>query len=225
MDEVVLPLCTTSCLYQLCPYLAHETLSIVTHVLVISWLDYCNTFYMGLFLKIIWKLQLVQNVAANTVLGAPRVVHTTPLLHELPWLPICFWILFKYLLLPLNPIWNVSRYLRNCLTQMGLACPHLCQWKRSACYRPCVLWNSSWQVKYFLLWANPVEHSNTRGENCAEHFTIRTKIFVNVFYFELYIIKHISVWAETGLIHSKSNSFESILIKSIWIWILKHPIT
>ena len=43
-----------------------------THALVISWLDYCNTLYMGLPLKSVQKLQWIQNATA-----------TTPLLQQL----------------------------------------------------------------------------------------------------------------------------------------------
>lgn len=47
----------------LCPYLDPE---VVTDVLVIFWLDYCNMPYKGLPLESIWKLQLV---------GASRAVY------------------------------------------------------------------------------------------------------------------------------------------------------
>lgn len=47
----------------------------------ISCLDYCNAWYMGLSLKRIQKLQLVQNVAAWVVKGVGYLTHVT--LHEL----------------------------------------------------------------------------------------------------------------------------------------------
>lgn len=45
---------------QLCPYLDREALFRVTHTLVTSRLDFYNMVYMGLPLKTIQKLQLVQ---------------------------------------------------------------------------------------------------------------------------------------------------------------------
>lgn len=50
--------------HQLRPFLDRDALRTVTHALVISRIDYCNAFYMGLPLKSIRKLQLVQNAAA-----------------------------------------------------------------------------------------------------------------------------------------------------------------
>lgn len=94
---------------------------------IISWLDYCNMLYMGLLLKIIWKLQLVQNVAANRVLGALGWHIKNHCCMSCIGYQFASGSSSRYWLLSLNPIWNVSMCLRNCLTQMGLACPHLCQ--------------------------------------------------------------------------------------------------
>lgn len=52
---------------QLHPFLNREALLTITHVT--SYLDYCNVLYLGLPLKSIWKLQLVQNAAAQVVNG------------------------------------------------------------------------------------------------------------------------------------------------------------
>lgn len=43
-----------------------------THALVIFHMAYCNVLYMELLLKSIWKLQLVENVVTQVVLGASR---------------------------------------------------------------------------------------------------------------------------------------------------------
>nr|GFC43941.1 hypothetical protein [Tanacetum cinerariifolium] len=58
---------------QLRPYLDRADLATVTHALVTSRLDYCNALYVGLPLKTVRKLQLVQNAAARVVAGASRV--------------------------------------------------------------------------------------------------------------------------------------------------------
>nr|GFC52549.1 hypothetical protein [Tanacetum cinerariifolium] len=52
---------------QLRPYLDRADLATVTHALVTSRLDYCNALYVGLPLKTVRKLQLVQNAAARVV--------------------------------------------------------------------------------------------------------------------------------------------------------------
>lgn len=57
----------------LCPFLDWETQFTVIHDLVTSHLDDYNVLYVGLPLKSIEKLQLVQNVAACTILGSQFV--------------------------------------------------------------------------------------------------------------------------------------------------------
>ena len=50
---------------QLRPYLDVGALTTLVHVLVVLRLDYCNALYVGLPLRLVWKLQMVQNVAAR----------------------------------------------------------------------------------------------------------------------------------------------------------------
>ena len=52
---------------QLRPYLDRDSLASVVHALVTSKLDYCNVLYMGLPLKMVQKLQLVQTAAARLI--------------------------------------------------------------------------------------------------------------------------------------------------------------
>ncbi|XP_061487038.1 uncharacterized protein LOC133387065 isoform X3 [Rhineura floridana] len=75
---------------QLCPYLSKEDLTSVVHALITLRLDYCNALYVGLPLKTVRKLQLVQNAAARLLTGTKRSDHITPVLARLHWLPICF---------------------------------------------------------------------------------------------------------------------------------------
>ena len=54
---------------------------------------------MGLPLKTTQKLRLVQNEAAGLLAGTSYRDHITPVLKELHWLPICFQLEFKVLVM------------------------------------------------------------------------------------------------------------------------------
>ncbi|KAF7238429.1 eIF-2-alpha kinase activator GCN1 [Varanus komodoensis] len=73
---------------QLHPYLEDDCLAAVTHALVTSQLDFCNAPYVGLPLKTVWILQMVQNRAARLLTGTGHYSHITPVLYRLHWLPI-----------------------------------------------------------------------------------------------------------------------------------------
>ncbi|KAF7236906.1 Coiled-coil domain-containing protein 40, partial [Varanus komodoensis] len=85
--------------HQLRPYLEYDCLATVTHALVTSRLDFCNMLYMGLPLKTVRILQLVQNRAARLLMGTGRYVHMTPVLRQLHWLPIEVRAQFKVLVM------------------------------------------------------------------------------------------------------------------------------
>ena len=61
---------------QLRPYLDRDNLASVVHALVTSQLDYCNALYVGLPLKMVRKLWLVQNAAARLITGTRRFEHS-----------------------------------------------------------------------------------------------------------------------------------------------------
>ena len=91
--------CQLRLVAQLHPYLDGDNLVSVVHALVTSKLDYCNALYVGLPLKTVRKLQLVQNAAARLITGTSRFEHMKPILARLHWLPICFRAQFKVLVL------------------------------------------------------------------------------------------------------------------------------
>ena len=66
--------------HQLCLFLEISDLATMMHALVTSHLDYCNTLYVGLPLKTVWKLQVVQNATARLLPGASYREQITPLL-------------------------------------------------------------------------------------------------------------------------------------------------
>ncbi|KAF7254014.1 Beta-centractin [Varanus komodoensis] len=86
-------------IHQLRPYLEYDCLAIVTHTLVTSRVDFCNALYVGLPLKTVRILQLVQNSAARLLTGTGRYVHMTPVLCQLHWLPIEVRAQFKVLVM------------------------------------------------------------------------------------------------------------------------------
>ncbi|KAF7253589.1 Ryanodine receptor 2, partial [Varanus komodoensis] len=86
-------------IHQLRPYLENDCLATVTHALVTSRLDFCKVLYVGLPLKTVWILQLVQNRAARLLTGTERYVHMTPVLCQLHWLPIEVRAQFKVLVM------------------------------------------------------------------------------------------------------------------------------
>uniref|UniRef100_H3A3B7 Reverse transcriptase domain-containing protein n=1 Tax=Latimeria chalumnae TaxID=7897 RepID=H3A3B7_LATCH len=102
---------------KLCPILPHESLATLMHAFVSSRIDYCNALYAGLPLKLIRRLQLVQNSAARVVKNVSRFDHITPVLHELHWLPVRWRITFKVLVLVFKSLNGLGpQYLRDLLT-------------------------------------------------------------------------------------------------------------
>ena len=95
--------CTKNALYYLRMLRRVKHLLSQTHrntlvqALVISRLDFCNVVYLGLPIKWLSKLQLVQNQAARLITGTSRWDHISPVLRLLHWLPCARRIEFKAL--------------------------------------------------------------------------------------------------------------------------------
>ena len=67
---------------QLCPYLDVGVLTTLVHPLVISRLDHCNVLYVGLPLRLMQKLQMVQNMV-GLLSGRRKYQHISPTLAAL----------------------------------------------------------------------------------------------------------------------------------------------
>ena len=80
-------------------YLNEPATKSLVNATVISRLDYCNSLYIGLPLKSLYKLQLALNTAARLISGTHRHSHITPVLQQLNWLPIIKRCQFKILIL------------------------------------------------------------------------------------------------------------------------------
>ncbi len=76
-------------------YLTFEAARNVVVALVLSKLDYCNSLLSGLPDKVLRKLELVQNAAAQVIYKLSRYAHVTHLYKELHWLPINPRIVYK----------------------------------------------------------------------------------------------------------------------------------
>ncbi|KAF7661531.1 hypothetical protein LDENG_00259890 [Lucifuga dentata] len=81
------------------PFLSFSDLEKVIHTFITSRLDYCNTLYSGISKGNIHRLQLIQNAAVRLLTRSRRSDHIAPILAGLHWLPVCFRIDFKILLL------------------------------------------------------------------------------------------------------------------------------
>ena len=81
-------------------YINEESAKIVVHALVTVKLDSCNSLlYNGLSQQLNSRLQSIQNTAARVVTRTRKFDHITPVLKQLHWLPVCYRIVFKILLL------------------------------------------------------------------------------------------------------------------------------
>ena len=101
-----------SCFYHLRnlsrirPCLTDTALVTAIHAFVTSRLDYCNALLSGVPLKLVSRLQRVQNAAAKLVKRARKFDHVSPLLQQLHWLPIKNRIVFKILCLTFKALHN-----------------------------------------------------------------------------------------------------------------------
>ena len=78
-------------------YLTPDSAKIIIQALIVFKLDYCNSLLYGLPSYLIQKLQHIQNSAARLITQSPWFCHITPVLRDLPWLPVHLCIEFKVL--------------------------------------------------------------------------------------------------------------------------------
>ncbi|KAF7251909.1 Podocalyxin-like protein 2 [Varanus komodoensis] len=99
-------------------------LEMVIHALVTSRLDYCNALYVGLPLKTVRILQLVQNRVARLLTGTGCYSHITLVLYQLHWLPVEVWAQFKVLVLTYKGLNGLGPgYLKERLLPYMPSCP------------------------------------------------------------------------------------------------------
>src|SRR5258708_9078965 len=91
---------------------------LLANALVSTRLDYCNSLLLGLPLRSIRRLQLVQNSLARVVVPSTRRFHPiTPVLRSLHWLPIPSRIEYKIASITFKTLHNRQpTYLHQLLT-------------------------------------------------------------------------------------------------------------
>ena len=89
-------------------YLSKDSTRTLVHAFITARIDYCNGLLDGLPAAHLNKLQRIQNSAARLVCSLPRFCHITPTLFSLHWLPVCFRIEFKLLILAFKAIHGLA---------------------------------------------------------------------------------------------------------------------
>ena len=75
-------------LYMIKAFVNRKNLATLVHSLIVSKVDYCNSFFIGLPNVILKKVQFVLNRAARLIFNLPPRVPTTSSLIKLHWLPL-----------------------------------------------------------------------------------------------------------------------------------------
>ena len=144
-------------LNQIKSYVTPKVMESLVHSFISSNIDYCNSLFVHLPKKSIYKLQKIQNSAARLITGTYRYSHITPVLIQLHWLPVVQRIKFKILILVFKCLNNMApsylsdrivkytptRTLRSS-TSLNLVVPdiHNNFGKRSFYYAGPTYWNS-----------------------------------------------------------------------------------
>lgn len=81
------------------PSISFSATKLLVHTLIFTRLDYCNSLLLGLPSYAFTPLQQIQNASARIIFNLPLSSHTSPLLHQLHWLPVYYRCLFKFLTL------------------------------------------------------------------------------------------------------------------------------
>ena len=98
-------------------YLSKDSKQTLVHAFVTVRIDYCNGLPYGLAAAHLNELQRIQNSAARIVCSLSRFGHITPTLFSLHWLPVCFRIEFKLLILAFKAIHGLApQYITDQLT-------------------------------------------------------------------------------------------------------------
>lgn len=81
------------------PFLSLANTETLIHAFITCRIYYFNALFFGLTKKNLFKLQLFQNSAAHVLTKTRKRAHIALILKSLHWLPVCFRIDFKIILL------------------------------------------------------------------------------------------------------------------------------
>ena len=89
--------CQLYSLRRIRKYLSYQATESLIHAFMFSHTDYCNGLLNGVPTHQINKLQRIQNMVARLVHKPPKFSHETPLLIDLHWLPVEYYVRYKLL--------------------------------------------------------------------------------------------------------------------------------
>ena len=104
MKQHISSLCRTTFLAlrriaSISPFLSNSSIEKLVASMITSRLDYCNAAFAGAADEQITRIQKIQNNAAWLILKKLKRDHVTPLLKELHWLPVKYYIQYKLTML------------------------------------------------------------------------------------------------------------------------------
>jgi len=89
-------------------FIDKDTCEQAVRALITSRLDYCNSLLINITAKNIQRLQKIQNRSARLIFRASRRENTSPLIHEVHWLPVKQRIPFKTILMVYKCLNNLA---------------------------------------------------------------------------------------------------------------------
>ena len=93
-------------------YLSYDDRKSIVQAVIMSRIDLCNSFLVGVPSTQLSKLQRLQNVAARLVSNVAKYDHITSTLVNLHWLPVTYRVNFKIAMLAHKCIYgNAPEYL------------------------------------------------------------------------------------------------------------------
>ncbi len=96
------------CLSRIQQYLSSDALETTVHTLISSKLDYWNSLLDGLPKSNILKYHHNMNSMACMISGCSKFDHVNPVLVDLHWLPIEYWVNFKLLFLTYQTLYGLA---------------------------------------------------------------------------------------------------------------------
>ena len=127
------PVSTTSEIFT------NDACKVLVQALVTSRLVYGNVLLQGLPQVLIERLQRIQNCTALLITRSRKSVHITPVLCELHWLLVKYWLRFKVNTLTYKVLNGLAPYMSDIVQK------HQPVTSRCTCAMDCNLWRTLFQ--------------------------------------------------------------------------------